>query len=102
MARPPFPRPRPARRSPPPADGRRAGHVGSSIADKATVTGGGNPTGTVTFNLYNNSSGTGPARFTDTATPQSAAMATSTEATMTATATGTDYWVATYNGDSHQ
>ena len=40
--------------------------VGSSIADKATVSGGINPTRTVTFNLYNNPNGTGPALFTDT------------------------------------
>jgi uncharacterized repeat protein (TIGR01451 family) len=72
--------------------------VGSSIADKATVTGGSNPTGTVTFNLYNNPNGTGPALFTDTE-PLVNGMATS--AGYTATATGTDYWVATYNGDSN-
>src|SRR5208337_4150102 len=71
--------------------------VGSSIADKATVTGN-NPTGTVTFNLYNNSTGTGPALFTDTE-PLSGGMATS--AGYIATATGTDYWVASYSGDSH-
>ena len=72
--------------------------VGTSIADKATVSGGYNPTGTVTFNLYNNSSGTGTSLFTDTET-LSGGMATS--AGYTATATGTDYWVATYNGDSN-
>ena len=72
--------------------------VGSSIADKATVSGGDNPTGTVTFNLYSNSGGTGTPLFTDTET-LSGGMATS--AGYTATATGTDYWVATYNGDSN-
>src|SRR5579864_4397524 len=72
--------------------------VGSSIADKATVSGGNNPTGTVTFNLYNNPNGTGPALFTDTET-LSGGVATSKG--YTATATGTDYWVATYNGDSN-
>ncbi len=72
--------------------------VGTSIADKATVTGGDSPTGTVTFNLYNNPNGTGPALFTDTETLVGG-MATS--ASYTATATGTDYWVATYNGDSN-
>ena len=72
--------------------------VGSSIADKATVSGGYNPTGTVTFNLYNNSTGSGTPLFTDTET-LSGGMATSTG--YTATATGTDYWVATYNGDSN-
>jgi CSLREA domain-containing protein len=40
--------------------------VGASIADKATVSGGDSPTGTVTFNLYNNDTATGPALFTDT------------------------------------
>ncbi len=72
--------------------------VGSSIADKATVSGGFNPTGTVTFKLYNNSSGTGPALFTDTET-LSGGVATS--AGYPTAATGTDYWVATYNGDSN-
>ena len=72
--------------------------VGTPIADKATVTGGFNPTGTVTFNLYNNSSGAGTPLFTDTETLVSG-MATS--ASYTTTATGTDYWVATYNGDTN-
>jgi hypothetical protein len=72
--------------------------VGASIADKATVTGGSNPTGTVTFKLYNNPNGTGPALFTDTETLVGG---TATSAGYTATATGTDYWVATYNGDSN-
>ena len=40
--------------------------MGGSIADQATVTGGDNPTGTVTFSLYNNPNGTGTPLFTDT------------------------------------
>ncbi len=72
--------------------------VGSSIADKATVTGGYNPTGTVTFALYNNSTASGTALFTDTETLSGG---TATSKGYTATATGTDYWVATYNGDSN-
>ena len=72
--------------------------VGTSIADQATVSGGDNPTGTVTFNLYNNSSATGTPLFTDTETLSSG---TATSAGFTTTATGTDYWVATYNGDSN-
>jgi hypothetical protein len=52
--------------------------IGSSIEDKASVSGGDNPTGTVTFNLYNNPNGTGTPMFTDT------------EAL--ASALGTDYW----------
>ena len=57
-----------------------------------------NPTGTVTFNLYNNPTGTGTPLFTDTETLSGG---TATSAGYTATATGTDYWVATYNGDSN-
>ena len=72
--------------------------VGNSIADQATVSGGYNPTGTVTFNLYNNSTASGTPLFTATATLVSG-VATSTG--YTATATGTFYWVATYNGDTN-
>jgi hypothetical protein len=72
--------------------------VGGTIADKATVTGGFNPTGTVTFRLFNNPSGTGTPLFTDTE-PLVNGMATS--AGFTTTATGNDFWVATYNGDTN-
>ena len=72
--------------------------VGTSIADQATVSGGDNPTGTVTFNLYNNSTATGTPLFTDT---KSLSNGTATSNGYTAATTGTDYWVATYNGDSN-
>ena len=71
--------------------------VGTSIADTATVTGN-NPTGTVTFNLYNNPNATGTPLVTDSNVPLVGGVATSPG--YTTTATGTDYWVATYNGDS--
>jgi hypothetical protein len=71
--------------------------VGSSIADEATVTGY-NPTGTVTFNLYDNANATGSPLYTDMK-PLSNAAATSSS--YTPTATGTYYWVATFNGDSN-
>ena len=61
--------------------------VGSSIADKATVSGGDSPTGTVTFNLYQSPNGTGTPLFTDTE-PLSGGTATSKG--YTATAVGTD------------
>ena len=55
------------------------------------------PTGTVTFNLYDNATASGTPLFTDT---ESLSGGSATSAGFTATATGTDYWVATYNGDS--
>ena len=73
--------------------------VGSSIADQATVSGGDSPSGTVTFNLYNNPNATGTPLFTDANEPLSGGVATSKG--YTTAATGTDYWVATYNGDSN-
>ena len=80
--------------------------VGSSIADKATVTGlvDASSGDTVTFTLY--SSGTtqnsSTQLFTNTETVSlSGSTATATSAGYTATATGTDYWVATFNGDSN-
>ncbi|HWB13988.1 MAG TPA: SdrD B-like domain-containing protein [Pirellulales bacterium] len=72
--------------------------VGSSVADTATVSGGNNPSGTVTFALYNNPNATGMPLFTDTETLVNGV---ATSAGYTATATGTDYWVATYHGDSN-
>jgi hypothetical protein len=79
--------------------------VGSSIADKATVTGLVNPSSsdTVTFKLFNNPNGTGPALFTSTVTVTlgSGGTATATSTSFIVTAAGTDYWVATFNGDSN-
>jgi hypothetical protein len=75
-----------------------AATVGSSIADKATLTGGDSPTGTVTFNLYNTPTGAGTPLFTDTETLSGGA---ATSKGYTTAAPGTDYWVATYNGDGN-
>jgi hypothetical protein len=71
--------------------------VGSSIVDTATVSGGHNPTGTVTFKLYNNPDATGTAVFTDT---EPLANGGATSAGYATTLAGTYYWVATYSGDS--
>ncbi|HXO10427.1 MAG TPA: PKD domain-containing protein, partial [Solirubrobacteraceae bacterium] len=72
--------------------------VGSPIADEAIISGGDNPTGTITFRLYQNPNTTGTPLFTDTE-PLNAGTATSKR--YTTTAAGTDYWVATYNGDNN-
>jgi hypothetical protein len=72
--------------------------LGASIADQATVSGGANPTGTVTFNLYSNASGTGTPLFTNT---ENLVGGTATSASYTPAECGTFYWVATYNGDAN-
>jgi hypothetical protein len=56
----------------------------------------------VTFKLYNNPSGTGTPLFTDTETiTLNGSTATATSKSFTTILTGTDYWVATFSGDSH-
>ena len=52
----------------------------------------------MTFNLYDNPSASGTPLFTDTETLSGG---TATSAGYTTTASWTDYWVATYNGDSN-
>ena len=77
------------------------GVVGTSIADTATVSGGFNPTGTVTFNLFPQADATcaGTPLFTSTNALERGASATS--GSFATTAAGTYHWVATYNGDSN-
>ena len=72
--------------------------------DTATVTGLVSPSSgdTVTFNLYNNSTASGTPLFTVTVTVSiSGGTATATSPGYTTTGAGTDYWVATFNGDSN-
>ncbi|MGA9859813.1 MAG: hypothetical protein WBQ18_18255, partial [Solirubrobacteraceae bacterium] len=73
--------------------------VGGQVADQATVSGGASPSGTVTFKLYDNSSGSGTPLYTDA--NESLSNGTAHSGSYTVTSTGTDYWVATYNGDAH-
>jgi len=74
--------------------------VGTPIKDTATLSGGFNPTGTITFRLY------GPAQTTCTGTPIFTSSVTVsgnkayTSANYTPTQPGTYRWVATYNGDA--
>ena len=76
------------------------GTVGlTSVSDTATVSGGLNPTGTVTFQLF------GPGDTTCSGTPvfissdQPLSSGVAQSGSFTPTATGTYEWVATYNGD---
>ena len=76
--------------------------IGSSIADEATVTGLVSPSGseTVTFNLYN-WAGTLLVSDADVPLAINGSSGTATSPGYIPTATGTDYWVATYNGDAN-
>ena len=75
------------------------GTVGTVVFDTAFVTGGNNPSGTVTFNLYGpTDTGCNAAPvFTSADNPLQAGKAAS--ASFTPTTPGTYQWVATYNGD---
>ena len=75
------------------------GPVGTQVTDTATVSGGNNPTGTVTFNLYapGDVTCTGTPVFTSTK-PLAAGSATSDP--YTTTQAGTFRWTATYSGDA--
>src|SRR5205807_2158864 len=79
--------------------------VGASIADNASISGlvNASSSDTVTFNLYNNPNGTGTPLFTDTepVTLVGGGSTTDTSTGYTTQNTGTDYWVATFNGDSN-
>ncbi len=77
------------------------GPVGTSISDTATVSGGFNPTGTVTFHLFAPTSPTctGDPVFTSPNDPLSGGSATS--GAFPTTAVGTYHWTATYNGDTN-
>ena len=81
-------------------------YVGESINDTATVTGLVSPSSsdTVTFNLYSSAtvqnSTTLLAICTETVTI-SGSTATATSAGYTTTGVGTEYWVATFNGDTN-
>jgi hypothetical protein len=75
------------------------GPVNTVIADQATVTGGFNPAGTVTFNLYDNPNCSGTPLFTD---PNEALVnGVATSSGIPATGAFTGYWVASYNGDTN-
>ncbi len=77
--------------------------VGGSITDTATVSGGFNPTGTVTFNLFapGNATCTGTPAFTSTNPLAVTPPFTSTSGPFVPGAVGTWHWVATYNGDAN-
>jgi uncharacterized repeat protein (TIGR01451 family)/fimbrial isopeptide formation D2 family protein len=72
--------------------------IGGSLSDTATVSGGNNPTGTVTFKLYgpNDATCTGTPIFTSTVALSGTS---ATSGGFAPSAVGTYRWIATYNGD---
>ena len=86
------------RRSPPPPSPSVA--VGGQVTDTATLAGGTNPTGTITFTLYGPDDATcaAAAIFTDPATVSGNGPYASDP--FTPTAAGTYRWVAAYSGDA--
>jgi hypothetical protein len=83
------------------------GNIGIALTDTATVSGGFNPTGTVTFTLYPPSNLTCSATGTDpvyTSPAESLSGGTASSGSYTTTAVagaGTYQWVATYSGDAN-
>jgi hypothetical protein len=77
------------------------GPIGTILNDTATVTGGSNPTGLVTFNLYGpgDTTCTGTVLYTQDVTLSGGSATTSPG--YTTTAAGTYNWTAHYGGDSN-
>jgi hypothetical protein len=75
--------------------------VGGQVFDTANLTGGTNPTGTITFNLYGPDDATcaGPPVFTSTVPVAGAGSYTS--GSFAPTAPGTYRWTASYSGDAN-
>jgi archaellin len=75
--------------------------IGDKVKDTATLSGGYNPTGTVTFKLYGPGNGTcaNPAAYTSSPIAVSGSSAESPE--FTPTEVGTYRWVAEYSGDTN-
>jgi hypothetical protein len=78
-----------------------AASAGSLIHDTATLGGGSDPTGSITFKLYgpDNNTCTDPAAFTSSVTVSGNGTYTSKQ--FRPTDAGTYHWVATYSGDEH-
>jgi hypothetical protein len=75
--------------------------IGGQISDTATLSGGTNPTGTITFNAYapGDTTCTGPVAFADSAIVAGNGDYT-TNPVFTPTAVGTYRWIASYSGDA--
>ena len=79
------------------------GPIGTAVSDTAHLTGGSNPTGSITFTLFgpNDSTCSSPAVFTTTNSNVAGAGNYSTPSSFSPTQAGTYRWIATYNGDNN-
>lgn len=78
-----------------------SGAIGATLNDSATVTGGFNPTGTVTFNLYGpDDAGCTTSIFSETVGLDAGGSASTTTG-FTTVAAGTYEWTADYSGDGN-
>jgi uncharacterized repeat protein (TIGR01451 family) len=77
--------------------------LGVKLQDVANLTGGFNPTGSITFNLYapNVNPTIGPIAYTETVTGVNGDGSYHTSVGFATNVTGVWHWVATYNGDSN-
>src|SRR5207248_1883118 len=82
--------------------------VGSSVNDSAAFTGAFNPTGTVTYSVFNENTCTTPATVPTQISGQPAAVTVNANGTIPNSASvtfnkaGTYYWQASYGGDGHR
>ncbi|MCA1683694.1 MAG: hypothetical protein LC708_00980, partial [Actinobacteria bacterium] len=76
-----------------------AGAVGAPVFDTATLSGGVNPTGTITFQLFDNGTCTGPPRFANTKAVAGNSNVVSDSFVLPAA--GTYHFVVTYSGDAN-
>jgi hypothetical protein len=72
-----------------------------TVADTATITGGDNPTGSVSFTLYSDTNCTQAVSGLGSSATISNGTAISTPTSWTPSASGTYSWIATYPGDSN-
>ena len=77
-----------------------SGSIGNLLQDSAKLSGGFDPTGTITFDLYDNSTCSGTPLHEETASVSGNGTYT-TSTGFTATKPITYYWVANYGGDSN-
>jgi hypothetical protein len=79
------------------------GPIGTVLTDQATLSGGVNPTGSITFRLYgpNDASCTGAPVFTSNAIAVNGNGTYASAPGYTSTAVGTYRWIASYSGDAN-